>query len=548
MKYLLFSLIPFTIILGCPETPIESTGHETAKKTDDAALPEPDEPTSSFVCPTIELPPGLGGPVHAVVDKNTADQWRAYRQAREEERFFDAMWPRENQGRYRVEQSLLEEGCLSSEQTVDLGRAIFLRNFTTEEGFGRSDDSGHQSTSRFQQGHVGGPDARACVNCHWKGGFAGGGDRADNAYMFGDGDAELQADARNPLPLWGLGWVQLLAQEITKDLRAQKEEGLALLVNTGESQTISLSSKGISFGSLILSEEGQEVKTDSSGLLGVDADLVVKPFGWKGNFQNIRGFLSHSLQLHFGLQSEEAVAAYADGTLEQLDLGTDPSEDPDEDGVTREITEGQLTALELFLATMDVPEVSVPNEGVVHGGDPLGSEVSFEETQEYVFRWLEGADTFESIGCAGCHVPYLPLESTVYISQAPLSGSALAIDLQHDAANPKPHVDAENVIWVPVFSDFKRHRMGERLQSLYPDRGVAKDTYLTRRLMGLANTAPYLHDGSATRLDEAIWMHGGEGSEAKGAADAFEALTEHDKASLRVYLLSLKRAPSIRIR
>ena len=240
---------------------------------------------------------------------------------------------------------------------------------------------------------------------------------------------------------------------------------------------------------------------------------MVKPFGWKGNFEKMRDFLSHSFQLHFGLQTEEAVADHEAGALEQLDLGEGPVGDPDHDGIEREITEGQLTAMELFLATLDTPVVAVPAEGMVTGGDPLGSEITFEETQEYVFRWLEGAEAFETIGCASCHVPYLPLTNTVFVSKAELSESALAIDLRHDAATPRPNVDAEQVTWVPVFSDFKRHHMGDRLESLYEDRGVAQDLFLTRRLVGLANTGPYLHDGSATRLDEAIWMHGGTGSE-----------------------------------
>jgi CxxC motif-containing protein (DUF1111 family) len=101
---------------------------------------------------------------------------------------------------------------------------------------------------------------------------------------------------------------------------------------------------------------------------------------------------------------------------------------------------------------------------------------------------------------------------------------------------------------VPVFSDFRRHEMGSLLEARHVERGVPRGQYLTRRLWGLANTRPYMHDGSATRFDEAIALHGGEGSEAQGAATAFADLTEDGKASLRVFLLSLRRAPAIRIR
>jgi CxxC motif-containing protein (DUF1111 family) len=101
---------------------------------------------------------------------------------------------------------------------------------------------------------------------------------------------------------------------------------------------------------------------------------------------------------------------------------------------------------------------------------------------------------------------------------------------------------------VPVFSDFKRHRMGAWLTGPRDDFGVAADTWMTRRLWGVANTRPWMHDGSATLFDEAIAMHGGAGSEAQPQAQAFEALTPGDKASLRIFLQALRRAPSIRVR
>ena len=72
--------------------------------------------------------------------------------------------------------------------------------------------------------------------------------------------------------------------------------------------------------------------------------------------------------------------------------------------------------------------------------------------------------------------------------------------------------------------------------------GIPASVFLTRSLWGIAETAPYLHDGRAITLDEAILAHGGE---AKQSRDAFAALSGNEKADIRVFLLSLSRYPRI---
>ena len=66
--------------------------------------------------------------------------------------------------------------------------------------------------------------------------------------------------------------------------------------------------------------------------------------------------------------------------------------------------------------------------------------------------------------------------------------------------------------------------------------------YLTPRLWGMADSAPYLHDGRAPGIDHAIAGHDGEGAASRAA---FEALAPEQKGELRVYLMSLRRAPRV---
>jgi len=70
--------------------------------------------------------------------------------------------------------------------------------------------------------------------------------------------------------------------------------------------------------------------------------------------------------------------------------------------------------------------------------------------------------------------------------------------------------------------------------------------FQTARLWGIADTAPYLHDGRALTLGEAISEHGGE---AQTNADAFDALSAADHAALIAFLKTLRtpRFPNQRL-
>ena len=521
-----------------------------AGDTPDAAI--------AFECPDWTPPAGLGGPVDSRIDTETAERWKAFRHAREQERLWQAYDVSKIAARYRIEQSWIDHGCVSMDQVVDVGRGIFTRSFTLEEGFGNdlagiegspAGDAPRPNTRRFQSGLFGGPDATNCINCHWRGGLAGGGDRADNTFAFGDGEHASTHDQRNPPALWGAGWTEIIGREMTEELGAIANDLSRRAFETGEPASARLVAKGVDFGRLTVDvdEDGDPV-LDTRRVEGVDADLVIKPFAWRGIFPTLRSFARSALQLHLNMQSEEVVELAERGELEFLDLGNGPvPEDPDHDGVEREITEGQLTALVMFIATLDTPVLDVPTEGGTRIS-LLSPQLDIVEGPEFTLRWLEGAATFEALGCSHCHVPFMPVRDPVYRTRAALSGSVVEVDLSEYAAEPRPMRDDAGEWIVPVFSDFKRHDMGDYLAGTHEEHGVSRRKYMTRRLWGAAQTTPYLHDGSATLVDEAIAMHTGAGSEARPMAEGFLALEEGQKAALRIFIQSLRRAPAIRIR
>jgi len=89
---------------------------------------------------------------------------------------------------------------------------------------------------------------------------------------------------------------------------------------------------------------------------------------------------------------------------------------------------------------------------------------------------------------------------------------------------------------VSLFADLKRHHMGKELAESTANKEM--DPYFTTaRLWGVADTAPYLHDGRAMTLSEAIIAHGGE---AKPESLNFINLSENQRHQLIDFLQTLR--------
>ncbi len=71
--------------------------------------------------------------------------------------------------------------------------------------------------------------------------------------------------------------------------------------------------------------------------------------------------------------------------------------------------------------------------------------------------------------------------------------------------------------------------------------------FITPRLWGIADSGPWMHDGRAVTITEAINMHGDFFSEALTSALAFNTLSESEKLDLLAFLRTLRtpRNPSI---
>jgi len=86
---------------------------------------------------------------------------------------------------------------------------------------------------------------------------------------------------------------------------------------------------------------------------------------------------------------------------------------------------------------------------------------------------------------------------------------------------PRPAEVRDPGEWAGL-SMFDTREQAEYTARRYADRGmgqfVAEDTFMTENLWGVGSTAPYMHDGRASTLTEAIHWHGGEAEPSRNAS------------------------------
>ena len=467
-----------------------------------------------------------------------------------------------------------EEFSVSLHDLLAHGQRLFTAVWTIEEGGGRPLTKGNgaklsdpSSPLEFPRNfnRISAPDANSCAGCHNLpfGIPGGGGDIVANVFVLGqrfdfatfDGTdmtptrgemnetgapSVLQsiANSRATLGMFGSGYIEMLARQITEDLQAIRD-----LTPPGGSR--SLISKGISYGTIARAADGRWI---TAGVQGIAApslvtsgpanppSLIIRPFHQAGNVVSIRQFSNNAFNHHHGIQSTER-------------FGKDT--DPDGDGVMNEMTRADVTAVSIFQATMPVPGRVIPND---------------REIEEAV---LLGEKKFAAIGCATCHIPSLPLDRQGWIFSEPNpfnpalppqgpnlqvgQAPTLNVDLSSDEL-PSPRLKpSSGVVMVPAYTDLKLHDittglpgdpniepmdMNQPAGSPAFFAGNAK--FLTRKLWGTANEPPFFHHGMFTTLRQAVKAHDGE---AKAARTAFDASTQYEQDCVIEFLKTLQVLP-----
>jgi hypothetical protein len=368
---------------------------------------------------------------------------------------------------------------------------------------------------------------------------------------------------RNPIHLFGSGALQKLAEQATAELLKIRADAIARAQRDGAVIKADLkTSNGVTYGYITVNPQGA---VDVSNVRGVDPDLIVKPYFWKGELASfLRALTRGSAELELGMQPIELVG---------------PQNDFDFDGVVDEISVGDVTAMTVYLAAQPRPVTKLELSAQLGGRHTL--------RPDEIRTIKAGERLFASIGCVDCHRPVLelrdplfrePSRSAEYRDQTVLNGlppQAIGLDPLKPAvvdlsANPtvgrtrNGTCAAYDFRWqmtqtadrrggnrlcfpqfelaqgggirVALYGDLKRHDMGPGLAEKVDEIGTGVAMWKTRELWGVGNTGPWLHDGRATTLSEAVLWHGGE---AQAARDAYVNLSESDRDKVIAFLKNL---------
>jgi hypothetical protein len=336
-------------------------------------------------------------------------------------------------------------------------------------------------------------------------------------------------NSRATIGMFGSGFIEMLGRQMTAELQSIRDQ-----IRPGQSRA--LITKGVSFGILTRKINGAWDVSRVEGLAsasissrGAPPSLIVRPFHQSGAISSLREFTVNAFNQHHGIQATER-------------FGRDT--DPDNDGVTNEITRADITAVTLYQATMAVPGRVIPNDPDIEEAVLLGEEL------------------FRSIGCAQCHIPSLRLDRDGWIFSEPSpynpagnlqAGEAqdLRVDLL-DKRLPLPRLAARNgAVMVPAYTDLKLHDIcsgpddpnAEPLnQSDAGSPGLfdGNTRFLTKKLWGAANEPPFFHHGKYTTMREATLAHAGEAATARRR---FEGLNPNQRDSIIEFLKTLQVLP-----
>jgi CxxC motif-containing protein (DUF1111 family) len=141
-----------------------------------------------------------------------------------------------------------------------------------------------------------------------------------------------------------------------------------------------------------------------------------------------------------------------------------------------------------------------------------------------------GEQVFTNIGCAVCHPRDLGKVSGLF-------SDLLLHDLGPKLADPvEPNPDVDRVEQrVRGYYGFGR----VFVETERPDPLLPKQ-WRTPPLWGVADSAPYLHDGRAETLVEAITQHGGQAAD---CVAKFRSLDNNDRSNLIAFLETLRAPP-----
>jgi CxxC motif-containing protein (DUF1111 family) len=353
-------------------------------------------------------------------------------------------------------------------------------------------------------------NGRSCVDCHFQNGVGGGGDISHNVTAFEALPTPDRPDVKGGLvhhfavassfregarklhalfPIVPNASVVVNGCQVTiHDFDPVKIQSVNSTALFGAGWIDRISAKSIRLQSLktaavlVGKELNGEFNGVGAGRSRILPDGRLGKFGWKAQFATLEEFVAAACANEIGLGNP--------GMPQARPLGC-----RDNSSVENDLNPKQFRALVSFVDTLPRPREIAPDDPARRGLAVRGREV------------------FRQIGCAVCHTP----------DMGGVEG---------------------------VYSDFLLHRLDDRSKGggayadaipvPLPEDHPLPEEWKTPPLWGVADSAPYFHDGSCDTLRQAVLKHHGD---AESVRSAFEELGSGDRAAVIAFLETL-RAPT----
>jgi CxxC motif-containing protein (DUF1111 family) len=232
---------------------------------------------------------------------------------------------------------------------------------------------------------------------------------------------------------------------------------------------------------------------------------VVGKFGWRGQSGSLLDFVRGACSAELGLEPEVVMPAETPEPIQRLlqQRGFDLSSEDCQD-------------LADFVASLPTPR-------------RLAAIDSHEAE-----RIERGEKRFDNVGCAVCHRPKLASINGIY-------SDLLLHDMGPRLSDPSPAPQQLSptsfLSTLRTSSSLSSYYGGPSAPTVSPgELQVLQQEWKTPPLWGLRDSGPYLHDGRAATIEEAITWHGGEASL---SAKRFARLSANHKGDVVAFLMSL---------
>ena len=285
----------------------------------------------------------------------------------------------------------------------------------------------------------------------------------------------LRVTERNTTSLFGAGLIDSIPDAAIVELAARQKKQHAPLITGRVSQT-------------------------ASGEIG--------RFGWRGQMASLQEFVMTACAAEVGLnvpghqQARRVKLPTTRDTINTVLTNIEPTP-------VLDLTQQQCDALTTYVASLPAPQ---------------SARATSLEQAKAVQR---GEVLFEKVGCAICHVRDVGPATGLF-------SDLLLHDMGPGLSDPLPAMPElkENSTLSP--GGYSGPSLSIELVKNVTTN--IHQEWRTPPLWGVATSGPYLHDGRAVSLEQAVQWHGGEGQR---AAEAFRALKQDERGDLIQFLDSL---------